>query len=191
MKTLGCFCILMYFLERSGCFVVWHYISLKELGCLSYCMYLFENFWIFCLKDWDVSFSCNVYPWKRWDVLLYSNVFLWKHWDVLLYYNVCLWKHWDFLYLNVFHWKHWDVFLYHNVFPWKIGTFCCMTLYFLDVWSLAAPAGPNPGPLVSRFRSLSGLEEGKLVAGPWGDLSSDLHNLLREAFKNVLAEFVR
>ena len=88
LKTLGCFCILMYFLERSGCFVVWHYISLKTLGCLSYCMCLFEKFWIFCLKDWDVSFSCNVYPWKRWDVLLYSNVFLWKHWDVLLYYNV-------------------------------------------------------------------------------------------------------
>ena len=54
-----------------------------------------------------------------------------------------------------------------------------MTLYFLDVRSLAAPAGPNPGPLASRFRSLGGLDEGNLVAGPWGDLSSDLHNLLR------------
>ena len=53
------------------------------------------------------------------------------------------------------------------------------TLRDLDARFLGAPAGPDPGPLVTRFRALGGLEEGKLVAGPWGDLSSDLHNLLR------------
>ena len=37
---------------------------------------------------------------------------------------------------------------------------------------------PQPGPLVTRFRSLGGLEGGQLVAGPWGDLSPDLHKLL-------------
>ena len=46
----------------------------------------------------------------------------------------------------------------------------------LDARFLGAPAGPHPGPLV---RALGGLDEGKLVAGPWGDLSSDLQNLLR------------
>ena len=46
----------------------------------------------------------------------------------------------------------------------------------LDARFLGAPAGPHPGPLV---RALGGLDEGKLVAGPWGDLSSDLKNLLR------------
>ena len=35
-----------------------------------------------------------------------------------------------------------------------------------------------PGPLVARFRDLGGLEDGQLVAGPWGDLSPDLHKLL-------------
>ena len=55
----------------------------------------------------------------------------------------------------------------------------------LDVRFLgAAPARrgqpePPAGPLLARFRALGGLEEGKLVAGPWGDLSSDLHELLR------------
>ena len=55
----------------------------------------------------------------------------------------------------------------------------------LDVRFLgAAPARggqpePPPGPLLARFRALGGLEEGKLVAGPWGDLYSDLHELLR------------
>ena len=49
----------------------------------------------------------------------------------------------------------------------------------------AAPAraghrDPPPGPLLSRFRALGGLEQGKLVAGPWGDLSPDFHNLLRK-----------
>ena len=33
--------------------------------------------------------------------------------------------------------------------------------------------------MVSRFRALGGVEEGKLVAGPWGDLSSDFHKLFR------------
>ena len=37
---------------------------------------------------------------------------------------------------------------------------------------------PAPGPLVARFRDLGGLEDGQLVAGPWGDLSPDLHKLL-------------
>ena len=46
----------------------------------------------------------------------------------------------------------------------------------LDARFLGAPAGPHPGPLV---RALGGLDEGKLVAGPWGDLSSDRQNLLR------------
>ena len=34
----------------------------------------------------------------------------------------------------------------------------------------------NPSNIEHKKRCL---EEGKLVAGPWGDLSSDLHNLLR------------
>ena len=38
---------------------------------------------------------------------------------------------------------------------------------------------PVPGPLVARFRGLGGLEEGQLVAGPWGDVSPDLHQLLK------------
>ena len=38
---------------------------------------------------------------------------------------------------------------------------------------------PAPGPLVARFRSLGGLEDGKLVAGPWGELSPHLHLLLK------------
>ena len=38
---------------------------------------------------------------------------------------------------------------------------------------------PAPGPLLARFRGLGGLEEGQLVAGPWGDVSSDLHQLLK------------
>jgi hypothetical protein len=37
---------------------------------------------------------------------------------------------------------------------------------------------PPPGPLVARFRGLGGLAEGQLVAGPWGDLSPHLHQLL-------------
>ena len=59
------------------------------------------------------------------------------------------------------------------------------TLRDLDVRFLgAAPmrrGEPEPpaGPLLSRFRALGGLEEGKLVAGPWGDLSKDFHCLLR------------
>ena len=38
---------------------------------------------------------------------------------------------------------------------------------------------PPPGPLGARLRAMGGLEQGQLVAGPWGDLSSDLHLLLR------------
>ena len=40
-------------------------------------------------------------------------------------------------------------------------------------------AEPPSGPLLSRFRSYGGLCEGKLVAGPWGDLSPHLHQLLK------------
>ena len=32
--------------------------------------------------------------------------------------------------------------------------------------------------LGARLRAIGGLEQGQLVAGPWGDLSSDLHLLL-------------
>ena len=41
---------------------------------------------------------------------------------------------------------------------------------------------PPPGPLGARFRALGGLElgPGRLVAGPWGDCSSDLHILLKQ-----------
>ena len=38
---------------------------------------------------------------------------------------------------------------------------------------------PAAGPLVARFRSFGGLCQGQLVAGPWGDLSPHLHQLLR------------
>ena len=38
---------------------------------------------------------------------------------------------------------------------------------------------PVPGPLVARFRSYGGLCQGKLVAGPWGELSPHLHQLLK------------
>ena len=37
---------------------------------------------------------------------------------------------------------------------------------------------PAPGPLIQRFRCYGSLCQGKLVAGAWGDLSSDLHSLL-------------
>ena len=37
---------------------------------------------------------------------------------------------------------------------------------------------PPPGPLLSRFRSLGGIDQGRLVAGPWGDISADFHHLL-------------
>ena len=37
---------------------------------------------------------------------------------------------------------------------------------------------PPPGPLLARFRSYGSLREGQLVAGPWGDLSPHLHQLL-------------
>ena len=38
---------------------------------------------------------------------------------------------------------------------------------------------PPPGPLVARFRGLGGLDQGQLVAGPWGDLSPHFHQLLQ------------
>ena len=45
-------------------------------------------------------------------------------------------------------------------------------------WERGQPE-PVPGPLVARYRGLGGLCQGKLVAGPWGDVSSDLHDLLK------------
>ena len=36
--------------------------------------------------------------------------------------------------------------------------------------------------LGARLRAIGGLEQGQLVAGPLGDLSSDLHLLLQQAF---------
>ena len=42
---------------------------------------------------------------------------------------------------------------------------------------------PPPGPLLTRFRGFGGLCQEKLVAGPWGCLSKDFHELLK-----VLAE---
>ena len=47
-----------------------------------------------------------------------------------------------------------------------------------ESWSSQAKLEPPPGPLATRFRDLGGLEDGELVAGPWGDLSPDLHKLL-------------
>ena len=44
---------------------------------------------------------------------------------------------------------------------------------------IAGQPEPVPGPLVARFRNLGGLSEGQLVAGPWGDLSPHLHQLLK------------
>ena len=38
---------------------------------------------------------------------------------------------------------------------------------------------PPPGPLVTRFRGYGSLCKGQLVAGPWGDLSPHLYQLLR------------
>jgi hypothetical protein len=46
---------------------------------------------------------------------------------------------------------------------------------------------PAPGPLVSRFRGLGGLARGQLVAGPWGDLSPHLHQLLRHFAESRVA----
>ena len=46
----------------------------------------------------------------------------------------------------------------------------------LDIRFLGAQPGlrgqpdPPPGPLLSRFTALGGIDQGRLVAGPWGDL---------------------
>ena len=61
----------------------------------------------------------------------------------------------------------------------------------------AAPAQqgmphPPPGPLLTRFRRMGGLEDGgRLVAGPWGDLSSDFHHLLRTFAESRCAALAR
>ena len=41
------------------------------------------------------------------------------------------------------------------------------------------PPEPPPGPLLARFRGCGGLNQGQLVAGPWGDLSPHFHSLLK------------
>ena len=53
--------------------------------------------------------------------------------------------------------------------------------YDVQFHGAAREAGRNensPGPLVRRFRDLGGLGAGRLVAGPWGDLSPGFHKLL-------------
>ena len=51
------------------------------------------------------------------------------------------------------------------------------------------PEEPPSGPLLLRFRRLGGLCQGQLVAGPWGDCSPHLHQLLRTfAEERVAAE---
>ena len=49
----------------------------------------------------------------------------------------------------------------------------------------------QPGPLVARFRDLGGLDEGQLVAGPWGDLSPHFHKLLRAFAESRVAAMSR
>jgi hypothetical protein len=46
---------------------------------------------------------------------------------------------------------------------------------------------PAPGPLLTRFRGFGALCEGQLVAGPWGDLSPHLHQLLRTCAESRVA----
>jgi hypothetical protein len=46
---------------------------------------------------------------------------------------------------------------------------------------------PPPGPLLTRFRGFGALCEGQLVAGPWGDLSPHLHQLLRTCAESRVA----
>ena len=50
---------------------------------------------------------------------------------------------------------------------------------------------PQPGPLLTRFRGLGGLEEGQLVAGPWGDISPHLHQLLQTFAESRVAAMSR
>ena len=50
---------------------------------------------------------------------------------------------------------------------------------------------PPPGPLLTRFRSYGGLCQGKLVAGPWGDLSPDFHQLLKVFAESRVAAMAR
>ena len=50
---------------------------------------------------------------------------------------------------------------------------------------------PPSGPLLTRFRSYGGLCEGQLVAGPWGDLSPHLHQLLKLFAESQMAAMGR
>ena len=50
---------------------------------------------------------------------------------------------------------------------------------------------PAPGPLLARFRGLGGLEEGELVAGPWGDISPHFHQLLLSFAESRVAALSR
>ena len=44
---------------------------------------------------------------------------------------------------------------------------------------------------MARFRGMGGLEEGQLVAGPWGDVSPDLHQLLKTFAESRVAALSR
>ena len=57
-------------------------------------------------------------------------------------------------------------------------------------WRRGEPQ-PVAGPLVARFRGMGGLEEGQLVAGPWGDVSPDLHQLLKTFAESRVAALSR
>ena len=50
---------------------------------------------------------------------------------------------------------------------------------------------PVPGPLLARFRGLGGLEEGELVAGPWGDISPHFHQLILSFAESRVAALSR
>ena len=50
---------------------------------------------------------------------------------------------------------------------------------------------PVPGPLVARFRDFGGLCEGQLVAGPWGELSPNFHQLLKVCAESRVAAMGR
>ena len=50
---------------------------------------------------------------------------------------------------------------------------------------------PPSGPLVSRFRDYGALCEGRLVAGPWGDLSSLICLLLKHFCKSKVGGIER
>ena len=50
---------------------------------------------------------------------------------------------------------------------------------------------PAPGPLLARFRGYGALSDGQLVAGPWGDLSPHLQQLLKLFAESRVAAMAR